>query len=59
MKSLVQHYLFMPISLFMITIVGLITALIGDGWWNIWAWLLLLIPIVYCVSVLKKGFSDE
>lgn len=59
MNVLIQHNLLVPIGLFLISIIGLITALIGDGWWNVWAWLLLSVPLLICVPVLKKGFKND
>jgi len=57
--KLTNHPVLMPVWLFVISIVGLVMALMGDGVWNWLAWLCLLIPLWYCLPVLKKGISKH
>lgn len=55
----INHPVFIPVWLFAISIAGLVTALLGDGVWNWLAWLCLLIPLCYGLTVLKKGISKN
>ncbi|WP_152417557.1 hypothetical protein [Methylophaga lonarensis] len=52
-----NHPVLMPVVLFVVTIIGLVTALMGDGVWNGVAWLCLLIPLWYCLPVLRKSIN--
>lgn len=55
----INHPIFIPVGLFIISIAGLVTALMGDGVWNWLAWLCLLIPLWYGLPVLKKGLGKN
>ncbi|HYF68307.1 MAG TPA: hypothetical protein VD884_09225 [Ohtaekwangia sp.] len=38
-----------PILLALLTIFGLLAALIGTGTWHVLSWITLLIPVVVCI----------
>lgn len=44
-----------PIVLALVTIVGLLSALIGDGWADAASWLLLGILIIVMIVALRRG----
>ncbi|WP_417509092.1 hypothetical protein [Methylophaga sp.] len=44
----------MPIFIGLVSAIGLILALLGDGLLDFLSWLLLLIPVVACMKTLKR-----
>jgi hypothetical protein len=44
-----------PIVVGVLSIVGLLAALIGDGWWDVVSWLTLTLPILlYLFFILRR-----
>ena len=44
-----------PIVVGVLSIVGLLAALIGDGWWDVVSWLALTLPILlYLFFILRR-----
>lgn len=39
----------MPLALSIMTAVGLISALLGDGLWDAFSWVTLAVPVIVCV----------
>ena len=44
-----------PIAIGVVTIVGLIAALVGDGWHDVVSWLALAVPVVVAAWGWRKG----
>ncbi|RZU02345.1 hypothetical protein [Rivibacter subsaxonicus] len=44
-----------PIALGLITAVGLVAALLGDGWLNMLSWLALALPLVVIAVFWRRG----
>jgi hypothetical protein len=44
----------MPMMLGFVTVVGLLSALLGDGIWDSFSWVLLGVPLVTCVFFLFR-----
>lgn len=42
-----------PVLLGIISVVGLTSALLADGWWDALSWLLLGIPVAICLPTLR------
>jgi len=45
----------MPLTLCIITIVGLLSALLGDGLWDVISWLLLATPLLLLAFFFWRG----
>jgi len=43
-----------PIVVGVLSIVGLLAALIGDGWWDVVSWLTLTVPVLLYVHFLVR-----
>jgi len=43
-----------PIVVGVLSIVGLLAALIGDGWWDVVSWLTLTVPVLLYVYFLMR-----
>jgi hypothetical protein len=50
-----RHIFAAPLVLAVITGVGLITALVGDGFWDVLSWLTLGLPIVLITGLLTRA----
>ncbi|GGG85883.1 hypothetical protein GCM10007415_19150 [Parapedobacter pyrenivorans] len=46
-----------PILLFVVTIIGLLLAIIGTGIWHVLSWIALIIPIYVMVSYGARFFK--
>jgi len=43
-----------PIDVGVLSIVGLVAALVGDGWWDVVSWLTLTVPVLLYVYFLMR-----
>ena len=44
-----------PIVVGLLSVVGLVAALIGDGWWDALSWLALTLPVLlYCFFIARR-----
>jgi hypothetical protein len=61
MIGLTNHVVWMPIVLFLVSMAGLVTALLGDGWWNLAASILLALPIFYALKAFtfKRNYGEK
>jgi hypothetical protein len=41
-----------PLAVAIVSALGLVTALVGDGWWDASSWIALAVPVLLCLFFL-------
>ena len=49
MKSVFYHIWKVPLLLTILTLAGLLSALVGTGVWHVFSWVALSIPLLVCI----------
>ncbi len=49
----------MPIWMAVITLIGLISAILGTGFWHVLSWIVLTIPVYIMIKHGKKFFKSK
>ncbi|MBU0601951.1 MAG: hypothetical protein KKD25_06070 [Gammaproteobacteria bacterium] len=56
-RTVMQVFLW-PLVLALVTLCGLLSALLGDGVWDVLSWCLLAVPVAVC-AVFASGRQDR